>query len=633
MSDVYIGFMDEEVRPILKELFNKGWNVLVIEREDINPQGRLFESPISVYGMPVMWKGWVGIPDGSTELVTKHNTINNKTLNAKRQAWLDVFQQCVFMNFLKVYQKLPTRILEEEKGKRVKRKLGLLPSVSMLYMGKASGRDSGLPTKILIRSPEMGMQPGLIRTQLRGLLKSIKSASNATEDKLSTREANRINLWSYGAGGAFCNWPQGGPNKVWDIRGSLFVGVERDKSAEENRLTETKGAVSLYTGSINYCSDTTSQTLYKSPAYYFAEQARSDVDEVFETSSESDSLLKAEISKLKNYFGSYVQKPSNSTGISITSNSFIGESTKDAALKYDLVGEVNMEDYHLLKLVYSMKTSQTKFLCARSIEDKYPVIDESRIIRIDADPAKVSALSNDGDGKNFTNFGIANPDEIDVNALAHIICWGLKGMQFDSTPDDINWKSVAEFISDKELKVDNYLFPYSGDDVSPKKYINPFLLESAQDLFQEVGAWIKQVQINDQTPEEFDVSLNKNPFNISDLNGEESREQFAALVTSYMDLNRALISYCKDVKSTNLNDDVCLVFITSLYALLFKDFDGETPVNIWARGGWGAGVNEPFIVKNVKYSGSIVDRALYKSTNSTVLNLNAEKAVNEYFVK
>ena len=647
MSDVYIGFMDEEVRPILKELFEEGWNVLVIERGQIDPQGLLFESPISVYDMPVMWKGWVGIEDGSNELVTTHNTIDNELLNKNRRAWLDVFQQCVFMNFLEVYQKLPTRILEEEKGKRVKRKLGLLPSVSMLYMGEATGRDSGLPTKILIRSPEMGMQPGLIRTQLRGLLKSIKSASNATEDRLSTREANRINLWSYGAGGAFCmpleseHGSRGGPGTIWDIQGSLFVGVERDKGSEVRRLTEKNGSVSLYTGSINYCTDSTAETFYQSPAYYFTEQARSDVNDIFETSSKSDTLLKSQISKLKNYFGSYTPKPVNSTGISITSNTFIGESMKDAAREYGLQGEVNMEDYHLLKLIYSMKTSQTKFLCARSIEDQYPVLDETRIIRIDADPAQVSAISDTDNPNNFSNFGAANPNKTKASDLAKIVCWGLQGMQFDDTPDEINWKAVALFIQDKvsKVKLAEYLAPYhegEGNDAETNKYINPFLLESAQDLYREIGDWIEKVQQNEQNPEKFEASLNRNPFNITNLVAdEEIRKCFSTLVKTYMDVSRALTSYCKDAGSKDLNERVCLNFVLGLYRLLFNnpEIKEDTEIDIWARGGWGANVNAEYIVKNINYSGSNVDRALYKSTNSTVLARNAEKAVENYFVK
>jgi hypothetical protein len=102
-----------------------------------------------------------------------------------------------------------------------------------------------------------------------------------------------------------------------------------------------------------------------------------------------------------------------------------------------------------------------------------------------------------------------------------------------------------------------------------------------------------------------------------------------------MDVSRALTSYCKDAGSKDLNERVCLNFVLGLYRLLFNnpEIKEDTEIDIWARGGWGANVNAEYIVKNINYSGSNVDRALYKSTNSTVLARNAEKAVENYFVK
>ncbi|TQV70588.1 hypothetical protein FKG94_21450 [Exilibacterium tricleocarpae] len=642
MSDVYIGFMDEEVRPILDALFTQGWNVLVIERNNIEPNGVLFERPIAAYSKPVMWKGWCGIserPDSKGEFITVHNTYKDSgnKLNPNRRTWLDVFQQCVFMNFLEVYKKLPSRVLEEENGKLVKRKLGLLPSLSMLYMGTASGRDSGLPTKILIRSPEMGMQPGLIRTQLRGLLKSIKRASHATQEETSIKEANKLNLWCYGAGGAYrlpTDNPAGGPGKVWDIKGSIYIGVERDKSAESRR--KAKGTVSLYTGEISYCSESTEETLYTSPTYYFTEQARVDVQKMFIDSATANNLLTSQITPIQQDTGVGTTKPPNRAGISITANTFIGGDIKEAAKVYGLKGEVNMEDYHLLKLVYSMKSSQEKFISVKSIENEYPILKDVRIVRIDADPAEVVAIADvKSDSPTYNGFKEANETEIKASNYAEIIGWGLQGMQFDVIPDSIDWKKIATFIGTKVNKenVDKYLVAYkesNGDENA--KYMNPFLLEAAQDMFREVGEWLQQVQKEDSETEHYVSAINRNPFNISGL--ETPAEQTArmdGLLKAYNDLNMQLSQFCNGNKDA-ITREACEGFVTSLYSYLSKSIvEPDSDVKIWARGGWGAGKAQPSFVENVSYSGSTVDRALYKSTNSTVLNKNAKDAVENYF--
>lgn len=641
MSDVYIGFMDEEVRPILTALFNKGWNVLVIERNDIKPQGVLFERPIAAYGTDVLWRGWCGFSENN-DFVSVHNTIKDAggILNPARRTWLDVFQQCVYMNFMDVYRKLPSGILEQENGKAIKRKLGLLPSLSMLYMGNAKGRSSGLPTKILIRSPEMGMQPGLIRTQLRGLLKSIRSASNATKDDSSAREANSINLWSYGAGGAFCT-PEseivGGPGEVWDIQGSVYVGVERDKGAELRRSSKSQmSTVGLYTGEISYCSKDANENLYQSPAYYFTEQARADVEGMFISSSREDNLLNKQTRALTSQLDQRASRPAERAGISITANTFIGEAMKTAARDYGLLGEVNMEDYHLLKLIHSMLTSQTKFTSVKSIEDKYPTLDKFRVIRIDADPAEVSPLSDGNSPITFQRFTEANPTTISAQDYASVVTWGLMGMKYSAVPDAINWHAIASFMSSYlSLNVGDFLVTYTPQlDLDDQKYINPFLLEAAQDMYTEVGEWLARISANpiDVNKAKHVNAVNSNPFNIKAFDDElEQVQRLRSLIESYENLTLALDQYCTGT-TDEIDVELTTEFVKALYSYLYGRAQyAESALDIWARGGWGIGNDQPYFVENVIFNGSLVDRALYKSNNTTVLDNCSNEAVNYYF--
>jgi hypothetical protein len=482
-------------------------------------------------------------------------------------------------------------------------------------MGRATGRDSGLPTKILIRSPEMGMQPGLIRTQIRGILKSLKSASHATKADAESQEINKVNLWCYGAGGAYCganDSPKGGPGKIWDTVGSLYIGVERDKAAENKR--SNKGSIGLFNGQLSYCSDHVHETLYITPTFYSVEEARTTLEKTFTTSANNDEgdLLKAQIQQI--YIKAGEPKIKDRLGISITSNKFIGNDIKKSALNYGLKGDVNMEDYHLFKLIHSLKSAQENFTSVKNIENAYPFIDKNMVIRIDADPATVTPIEND--------FDAANPETITVDDCAEIVKWGLEGLIIKKIPPAINWEGIVKHIRDTvgDENIKNYLIPVKGTEI----YINPFLLETAQDLFRETGEWLNHLPDPKTKPDLFSKELQKNPFNKNIPN----REELKPLLDAHKTLDKELKDYCKD-KSKTIKLETTIEFIKSLYTLV--DLISDNRVQIWARGGWGGNSSEPFITENVNFSGSNIDRALYKSNNLTVLDKNAGKAVDTYF--
>ncbi len=619
MSDVYIGFMDEEVRPILSALQAKGWNVLVIERGNVDPNGVLFERPISAYEYPVMWKGWCGYSNESNDLISIPNTLNEDTLGDNRRTWLNVFQQCTYINMRDVFAKLPAGIMKTENGRTIKRKLGLVPSLSMLYMGAAKGRSGGLPTKILIRSPEMGLQPGLIRTQLRGILKALKSASNATKNDDEVKKANKINIWSYGAGGAYCKSEDGGgPGAIWNTKGSIYVGVERDKSAEGNR---NLNGVSLYKGEIAYCSDEIKETLYTTPTFYTVNEARTNIEKVFEEKSNGNNLLFSQLNPIFPSIG-LVTAPEKG-GISITSNSFIGENLKSSAAKYGLKGGVNMEDYHLFKLIQSINAAQTLFTSVKNIENKYPILNDSKVIRIDADPAVIE-LSQEN-AKDY------NQNKILITAYATILKWGLEGMIFsdEKIPDALNWRRKNDEVIPEA--VTKYLVPYNS---GKNKYINPYLLEAAQDLFREVGDWLAKVRTEKINTPAYAKAMMANPYNVGNL-PIVANDQLTALVTQFEALDSALKKFCLK-ESESIAVASCETFLVALYQFIFDPnkeatLTKDSKVDIWARGGWGAKSTESYIVDHVNYSGSNIDRSFYKSTNSTVLSINAGTAVDTYF--
>ncbi|EKE84396.1 hypothetical protein [Idiomarina xiamenensis] len=638
MSDLYIGFMDEEVRPILSALFAEGWNVLVIERGNVNPTGTLFERPIANYQGKVMWKGWVGM-DTDGDFISLPNTVKAPdNFNPNRAQWLTVFQEVLYGNLLDVFNKLPARILETEGNRTVKRKLGLLPSLSILYMGKASGRDSGLPTKILVRSPEMGLQPGLIRTQLRGILKALKGASNAT--KPSQRGNSSVNIWSYGAGGAFRDigqpLPAGGPGEVWNVLGSVMMGVERDKAAELGR--EKVGQRSLYTGIINYASREQYCQFYETPTFYDIAGARQLVEQTFiAQSTEQTSQLYKLIASTQTVISAQQNGvPAERSAVTISSNSFMGHNVKQAANQYGLHGDANMEDFHLLKLIHSMDAAQTHYTSVKSIENRYPTLAASKIVRIDADPFNIPNPVKAAFGP------VREPNEPPVmpwvlasEQYAAILAWGLQGLELTQAPAAVYLGFDANAVGNQKVNPSAAItehgcfIPQTSANVNlqgnhSKLYLNAFCLEVAQDMLNEFGSWIDKLGKLKAQPEKFAEVARSNPFNAPLVNDPELGE-FLPLETCYSKIR----SLAGKAEQEGLLNDQLASFINNLKT--FLQIAGEN-LPIWARGGWGADSNQLYSAANAKLVDATLDRFIYKANNTIVLENRAQEAVTNWFV-
>ncbi len=361
MLDIYVGFMDEEVSGTLTHVVDhaveRNRTVLVIERGRVG--GTIFERHIRSYGTDrgrfVLNAVHGGRVDGLAEDVQQE---------ALSRAIDDQFD-AKFLDTLRpeyvTSTTSKTRVLVLGRAGTSEE---VAPLFSVLRFVPVSARAETPPNDtreatdpiVVIRSPEMGLQPDLTRIFLRAVFAALLGG-------LGTGKDFRVKI--YGAGGAIDAGDS--PGTLHDISGSVYVGSKGDQgaaAAEESPVF--RGVVSF----LGYREDSlgrerafTRHDLYESAAYSgndarrkaeqdaraaFAflcgaagaeEQWRSTakhLDDTRDTTTLRDEIRRACSKK-----------------VSLTASFFVGTEVKSLARKLDL-HDANMEDFHVLEVLESL---------------------------------------------------------------------------------------------------------------------------------------------------------------------------------------------------------------------------------------------------------------------------------------
>lgn len=191
--EVYMGFMDEEVKFVLEELIKSGHPVYVVERAETMKNGKLFESPLSVYQRNAK---------GYTEF-----TARTVDFGGRLQKSLDDAAAEMAAN---------VEILAADGAEL---KAGKKPKFRVLGFNTGRGVKASQHPIVLVRSPEMGLQPDLTRAHLRTIFEGISAQHEASS------LVGGVHLSTFGTAGAVS--PSVRPGDVADIGGSLYVGYER----------------------------------------------------------------------------------------------------------------------------------------------------------------------------------------------------------------------------------------------------------------------------------------------------------------------------------------------------------------------------------------------------------------------
>jgi len=612
MLDVYVGFMDEEVSGVLTHIVDYAIDrkrpVLVIERGRIG--GTLFERHIRSYGTD---KGWFLLNHVFGGSVAGDEDVLLRTLSRS----IDEKFSTRFLDSLKPKYDQSTKSKTIELVlNRTGRPADDSPLFSVLRFIPESRELTESASKdpiVVIRSPEMGLQPNLTGIFLRAVLRALLTRPDAN---------NECRVSVYGAGGAIGK--DDTPGRLHEISGSIYVGSELvERSADPDKAPDFRGVVSF----VGYKDDDAgggrsfkSASFYES-AVYSGTDAREkaeahaqaafaylcgDPDQVEKWKAESEHLDDADRIKASLRAGNTSDLRNEihaacSRKVSLTASFFVGKELKVLARALDL-HDTNMEDYHVLNVLKSLQTDATTYGDAR--------LRAAKIFRVDCDPPEI-------------------PDEVESSfeswtrntkySRQHYLSalrWGLFGAQISHLQDaaqsqrdrPYHWNWVdQEAIGERWRQL---FYPPKGDAAKREYVLDPFFVEMATDFlnYVKVGRLFGRPGIKE-------YELTKDA-----AKKLKTRAKWILLTFAKLQSGRPagfLNGELEDLLTTLFSDES---YVTG-HCPLVHSADGY---EIWARPeSWDK--NRRVLAADLKVSGAIVDRALYKSSNQVVLQDHAEQ--------
>lgn len=380
---------------------------------------------------------------------------------------------------------------------------------------------------VVMRTPEMGLQPSLMRPYTGFLLKAIsllaaqlaaeKAEMSGEIDREATRQtegkAPRWDIWDwplritqYGAQGSSSLLEQFRPGKVVHVIASLFVGVDIDRAGRTWSLISLCTPAGIYDF---YRKEVTGEESKKDRMVKAQDDAQRIYREnwadlkltgdliFFDSNSpyaevEKDKLtpgmtLKDAINATIEIYKDKVYKTRKYPAIVTLTVSYFGsELDKKAADNIGIKG-VNMEDYHVLRVVRDA-------LCQGISETTdYPIVLGGRVDRIQCDPKKIE---KDVEEAFLTHIYETDPGKephtlLTVADYADIIIWGLKGLLTKEMPPCVRWDFIDHYWNLKGKKgekwqdlIKTHFWSFTGqeDFIVP----NPFCIEMATDLLSEL---------------------------------------------------------------------------------------------------------------------------------------------------
>ena len=604
-AEVYLGFMDEEVNDILRHLREKYPDrpVLVVERSKSVSAGGIFERPWEYYGgkpaaQTTTQLAEVGDVGGLHGRLAQRmgEGLNKRELNA---AWV-------------AGQKAKT-------GAR-----GSLDPT--LWVGEfaptapPSGGVAAGPPVILVRAPELGLQPGLVGGYLRPILGGIQN------------ELGPVRLHVFGAGGAVGKGIT--PGSRSRMAGSVFVGVRR-----------VPGEAGVYEGVVALRSkDGTLKEFYRARAASTPAQHGGDVvkaDEMAKKQAELKARRAFQIdpTNLREVDAQGRQIPGGRTlleevravqraakggddTVSLTVSFFGGGRDKRAGQALGL-SDVNMEDFHVLQVADELKIDPRLVTVERVNAD--PSVIDHRVVERVQEWAREARLSS----SDYTD----------------AIEWGLTGAILEQMPAKGHWTVFDKPVGNSRLQ--DLVVPNQQGQV-----VNPYYTELAVDLVSEAAddgkalepfrvsarAAFQQAQASPQVLEELDYILGHKLSRVSQLARQikrgapaETRAAIARFVEEikYLDLEpESLPARLLDGMSAAERSRLGALGEPGRWRLpILADEQGD--LKLWARPGkfpglsQGVGLDQvlgrPVGAGSAEALEDAVDRALYKASNRPAL--------------
>ncbi len=654
--DVYIGFMDEEVFYTIRAMLNRAeqsekgkfYNKLyAIERgrkESIS--GILFERDISRYNTETKKLTSFAAYDPSESSKAGGDAVLKNLLSG-------LSSQLIANGFV-------SRKLIGRTGAAAGTKTMLSPSLTVIDFSSqmVAAPDSDDNVAIVVRSPEMGGEASLVRPFLRGIIKSMAHLNGATQD------VSEISLYMVAAGGS-CD--PGNPGETWEIDSSVYVGprieqIDDERSAvytavefvRVDRLIENDIYEILYkkycgklsgdeeqnTGVIDAARTEAQKVLWRQ---FFAADNKISIpygDKTLEIVGGPHEALKALCSGDLS-----TRKTSLSGGF------FLYSDDKIVANSLGL-HDVNMEDYHILRIVRSLRKEMLldtqKMLTGR----QYPDLSDFIVKRIDCDPYHIEDLAAFNEWYNSKG-----GKQVAFGHMKSLIEFGLDGLPFDSVNgsnlgkyDYLNWVFVAQMARGELGQPEwtsiiqelNKRFVYwPGNETNPlnqtleKIFVpDPLRLEVATDLLKDARNRKAVKATQDQGKNALINVLCECASRLLSQGAGGNISNFSSLIKG----NDTLKAICE--KQTNQLDkfgteqensraSLIEIFVTALFKYYGAAAKGEQgsyaesdTATLWLRSKWKL---DP--TTTVKWSVDNIDRLYYKASNMAGL-----KKINDSLV-
>ena len=506
MIDVHIGFMDEEVSQLLRCLikdFGGNRPVLAIERGQITKEDFLFETPFRKYA-------------DSKEIVRiipVEYTVGKSEIKSEPQPGAQVegrLAHYLYQELIKaeeyVSERIEKRVLQSTNVKLNDLKL------SVIRFNPA--REITDDPIILVRNPEMGLQPSIVRPYERAIFKAISRLQEAhmycaKEADLPTSELKLgpgIRLHSFASGGAIKSDLR--PGSITKPLASLYIGSEVD---EQGRLYSVVNLVALRKmGRVGELTVVRPQHFEffrheALPSYVSSDPSEIGKETVKAANKEAtdfaqqyvlemdDPLLHSTLNCLSECYKQDIrrekivwEKEELSSGADeITANfSYFDDlkTKKELSERFkNVVVNSNMEDYHVLRLARSMREKGGVVGVEGKAPHKYGRLIDVEILRVNAN-VNIPHDKLGGLEEYLSTASLSKEDYIKS------ILWGLKGCPLEEVPnlpEGVNqwifYRTLRDALKDELPK---YVYVHKDDG---KNYcMDPFCCEIATDLLKDL---------------------------------------------------------------------------------------------------------------------------------------------------
>lgn len=617
LIDVYLGFMDEEVNTVLNGLLDREVKkadattrrpVVLVERGEVSPDGPILEWPLSRYAARVRHIAYAHAEALQGEGPTGEDARVESILARAMSVFLerdDVGDAQLRASNIDVLRRIDVHALATMTSP-AKLKVPLAgrgPCLSVVRFDVGEEKNNPPPI-VVVRSPEMGLQPNLMSPYIEFILMMIGTLSSQlariADPGAKSDWPVRISCFGAQGGATAAN----NPGSLSPLCASLYVGYDYATGARVPSVALCSqggiyrfGLPGLVEGAslndyfIAECENLKVSAVEVDRAYTRKEEAGIAVGQT----------LKSVIATLvTNYAVGSAVKPE----VSGTSPWFISLAQKQAFAKVGVTG-CNMEDYWVL-------TSMRECKLKGAIRDPrssslYPTLAQGFLTRVNADPLKIEpevdlAFQGDVKRKLLTRDGYVS-----------LLLWGLLGLPLDGDGDN-GMPSVARWSFSGDVvfadgtagasRFSRHLYGMRLNGGRDVVVPDPFFVEIATDLLNECSTVVARPG---------NVFLAEPPARIPPAD---------VLVELAGAAVKALAAW-KDARQTPTAEvKKALATFVDVLAMRCGFAIGDTGMKVWLRPNKWEGVKATAIQdmpEGTAFAHAAVDRAFYKASNVIAL--------------